>query len=282
LARAMRNLEIGVCSWSLKATSIPELEKLLGEVGASSVQLALGDPNHASWKEGDRLVEAAKKASFEITAAMIGFPGEDYTTPETIRRTGGFGDPARRRERLDIFRWAVDRTVELGVEILSTHAGFIPEPEDPERGGFIDCLGEAVDYAASHDLLLALETGQETPDLLRRTIDEMDSPNLKVNFDPANIILYNMGDPIRAIEVFANDIVHVHVKDAIAPAAPGQWGTEVPLGAGEVGIKEYVEELVRLGYDGPLVVEREVGDQRGRVRDIAAGIRLLKKILAGG
>jgi sugar phosphate isomerase/epimerase len=56
----------------------------------------------------------------------------------------------------------------------------------------------------------------------------------------------------------------------------------VPLGAGEVGMKEYLEELVRFGYDGPLVIEREVGDQKSRVRDIAGGIRLLKRILAGG
>jgi L-ribulose-5-phosphate 3-epimerase len=278
----MRNLEIGVCSWSLKVGSIPELEKFLGEVGASAVQLAIGDPNHASWKEGDRMVQAARKASFEITAAMIGFPGEDYTTPDTIRRTGGFGNPATRSERIEIFRWAVDRTVELGVEVLSTHAGFIPEPGRPERMAFLDCLGDAVDYAASKGIVLALETGQETVDLLRRTIDEIDSPNLKVNFDPANIILYNMGDPIRAIEILAPDIVHIHVKDATAPAQPGQWGREVPLGEGEVGMKEYIEELVRFGYEGPLVIEREVGDQKARARDIAGGIRLLKKILAGG
>ena len=255
---------------------------MLGEVGASSVQIALGDPHHATWKEGDRMVDLVRKASFEITAAMIGFPGEDYTTPATIQRTGGFGEPARRPERLKIFRWAVDRTADLGLEILSTHAGFIPEAGDPDRGAFIDCLGEAVDYAASKNILVALETGQESVDLLRRTIDETDSPNLKVNFDPANMLLYNTGDPIRAIEPLASDIVHVHVKDAIAPTEPGQWGREVPLGKGEVGIKEYVEELVRLGYNGPLVVEREVGNQKERARDIAEGIKLLKKILSGG
>jgi L-ribulose-5-phosphate 3-epimerase len=278
----MRNLEIGVCSWSLQVTSIPELEKWLGEVGASSVQLALGDPHHATWKEGDGLVKAALKASFEITATMIGYPGEDYTTPETIKRTGGFGDSARHKERLEIFRWAVDRTAELGSTILTTHAGFIPEPDDPKRGSFIDCLGEAVDYAASKEIFVALETGQESADLLRRTIDEIDSPNIKVNFDPANMILYNTGDPIEALEPLSNDIVHVHVKDALYPSQPGQWGTEVPLGEGQVGMKAYVEELLRLGYTGPLVVEREVGNQRERARDILGGIKLLKKILAGG
>src|SRR5262245_622984 len=167
----MRNLEVGVCSWSLQAKSIPELEKLLGEVGARAVQLAIGDPNHATWKEGDKMVEAAKKASFEITATMIGFPGEDYSTPATIRKTGGFGDPSCRKQRIEILRWAIDRTVELGVEIISTHAGFIPEPGSADRLPFLDCLGDAVDYAASKKLILALETGQETADLLRRTID---------------------------------------------------------------------------------------------------------------
>ena len=276
----MRSLEIAVCSWSLKATSVPELSRLLGDVGASAVQIAIGDPNHASWSEGDRMVEAARKASFEMTASMIGFPGEDYTTPETIRKTGGFGDPATRQKRLEIFKWAVDRTVALDVGIISTHAGFIPEPGKPDRLPFLDTLGEAADYAASKKVILALETGQERADLLRRTIDEIDSPSLKVNFDPANMILYGAGDPIAAIEILANDIVHVHVKDAVAPAKPGEWGRELPLGEGKVGMRAYLDELMRIGYAGPLVIEREVGDQKQRVKDIAAGIRLLKKILA--
>ena len=49
-----------------------------------------------------------------MTGAMLGFPGEDYTTPQTIKETGGFGDPADRAERLDRLAWALDRTVALG------------------------------------------------------------------------------------------------------------------------------------------------------------------------
>ncbi len=30
---------------------------------------------------------------------------------------------------------------------------------------------------------------------MRRTLDELQSPNIKVNFDPANMLLYDMGDP---------------------------------------------------------------------------------------
>ena len=276
----LRPLEIGVCSWSLRVRSIPELEGLMGGMGVSAAQLALGDPNHATWDEGDGFVDAARAASFDITATTIGFPGEDYTSPETIKRTGGFGDPARREEYLEIFRRAVDQTVDLGVEILTTHAGFIPDPGDSGREPFLDCLGEAVDYAAEKGITVAMETGQETAELLRRSIDEMAAPNLKVNFDPANMILYNKGDPIEALEILGPDLVHVHVKDANYPNKEGAWGQEVPLGAGAVGMVRYLERLRQLDYTGPLVIEREVGSQADRIQDVTEGVKLLKRLVS--
>ena len=72
-----------------------------------------------------------------------------------------------------------------------------------------------------------------------------------------------MGDPIRAVEILGPDIRSVHVKDARRPKASGQWGEEVPLGEGEVDIKRFVQALKKIGYTGPLIVEREVGDQAG-------------------
>ena len=134
----------------------------------------------------------------------------------------------------------------------------------------LDTLAEAGKLAAAQGITLAFETGQETADLLRLTLDELKSPNLKVNFDPANMLLYDMGDPIRAVEILGPDIRSVHVKDASRPTVSGQWGEEVPLGQGEVNIREFVQALKKNGYTGPLVIEREVGDQAGRLRDVAA------------
>jgi sugar phosphate isomerase/epimerase len=123
--------------------------------------------------------------------------------------------------------------------------------------------------------------GQETADLLRRTLDELAAPNIKVNFDPANMLLYDMGDPIRAVELLGPDIRSVHVKDARRPTNKGSWGEEVPLGKGEVDIRRFVRTLKAVGYSGPLVIEREVGDQAGRMRDVAAGLAFLRECLAG-
>jgi len=272
----MARRQLGVCSWSLQVGSVPELVRLVSEVGAEVVQIGLGDPNHGSWSEGEAFLDALRASGLRLSATMIGFPGEDYTSPATIRRTGGFGDPALRAERLGVFRRAVDQTAELGLEMVLAHAGFIPEADGPERSSFLDCLGEAAQYAASKRVVFTMETGQETADLLRRTLDELRAPSLRVNFDPANMLLYDMGDPIRAIEVLGPDIRHIHAKDARPPKSRGSWGEEVPLGDGDVGMERFVAALDRVGYRGPLVVEREVGDQASRVRDIRAGLALLR------
>src|SRR6185369_9549577 len=127
-----------------------------------------------------------------------------------------------------------------------------------------DTLGKVSQLAKEKNITVAFETGQESAELLRRTLDDLKCPNLKINFDPANMILYDMGDPIRAVEILGPDIRSVHVKDANRTKTPGTWGEEVPLGQGEVDIPRFVATLKRVGYTGPLVVEREVGDQPAR------------------
>jgi len=248
-------------------------------LGLSVVQIACGDPHHASWDEGDGLPAAARSSGIVMTGAMLGFPGEDYTTPQTIKATGGFGSPALRAERIDRLKWALDRTIALGLRDLSLHAGFIPGPGEPGRPAFLETLAEAGKLAAARGVTLAFETGQETADLLRLTLDELKNSSLKVNFDPANMLLYDMGDPIRAVEILGPDIRSVHVKDARRPTTSGQWGEEVPLGQGDVNVAKFVQALKRNGYSGPLIIEREVGDQAGRLRDVRHGLAFLKDCL---
>src|SRR5436305_12963261 len=107
---AVEPYAVGVCSWSLQVRSVPELRRLLDRLGVNVIQIACGDPVHASWEEGDRMPEAARAAGFEITAAMLGFPGEDYTTPHTIKETGGLGNPATRAQRREPLNWRLERT----------------------------------------------------------------------------------------------------------------------------------------------------------------------------
>src|SRR4029079_11404663 len=126
---------------------------------------------------------------------------------------------------------------------------------------FLDTLTKVSELAKQAGITVAFETGQESSALLRRTLDDLKCPNLKVNFDPANMLLYDKDDPLKAVELLAPDIRSVHVKDANRPKAKGVWGEEVPLGRGQTNTKAFVKALKKAGYRGALCIEREVGSQ---------------------
>lgn len=269
---------IGVCSWSLQVKNIPELSKFTEKLGVSNVQIACGDPHHASWDEGEKMPSVAKSALFKITGSMLGFPGEDYTTPKTIELTGGFGDPATRKERIERFQWAAKRSIELGTKDIMLHAGFIPPLGNPERKSFLDTLKQVSAIAKKHDINVSFETGQESAELLLKTLEDLSETNLFVNFDPANMLLYDQGDPIEAVEILGKYIRSVHLKDAIRPNSKGEWGQEVPLGKGQVDFPRFLKTLNKVGFNGPLNIEREVGNQKERFDDILHAVNFLSSI----
>ena len=46
---------------------------------------------------------------------------------------------------------------------------------------------------------------------------------------------------------------------------PGkEWGCEVPLGKGDVGMENYLRTLAEIGYNGPLTIEREIPQEPER------------------
>jgi len=142
----------------------------------------------------------------------------------------------------------------------------------------VDRVKAIADVAGERGLSLLMETGQETADALVTFMDAVGRPNLAVNFDPANVILYGVGEPLEAVNLLKKRIVHVHMKDAKPSAKPGiDWGEEVVLGTGEAEIPRLVSKLRALGYAGPLVIEREAGNQR--LADIKEAVRLLESLV---
>jgi sugar phosphate isomerase/epimerase len=46
-------------------------------------------------------------------------------------------------------------------------------------------------------------------------------------------------------------------------------------------MSEFLDALASVDYGGPLVVEREVGDQPQRIEDIRKGVHLLRRLITG-
>ena len=138
------------------------------------------------------------------------------------------------------------------------------------------------DHCRSQSQAVHLETGQETADDLLRFIGDTERDNLFINFDPANMILYGSGEPIEALEKLGHLVHSVHCKDGKWAARPGQeWGTEMPLGQGDVGMERYLRTLDKLGYRGPLTIEREIPQDPDRQKaEIGAALNLLRELKA--
>ncbi|MGH9674953.1 MAG: sugar phosphate isomerase/epimerase family protein, partial [Bryobacteraceae bacterium] len=136
------------------------------------------------------------------------------------------------------------------------------------------------DHAAGHNQTFALETGQEPAHVLLEFLKDCGRSNLKINFDPANMILYGTGDPIEALGILASEVVSVHAKDGDWPpkGVDGALGTEKPLGQGSVGMERFVAKLKEIGYRNPMNIEREVEDHSQRRADIRMGVQLLTRL----
>lgn len=227
-----------------------------------------------------------KLAALELTVTVVfaGFEGESYEDIPTVQQTVGLVPRATRPSRVAELKRIIDFSSELNTNRTGLHVGFIPH--DPSSDAFQDIVAatrEVSDYAAAQGVNLHLETGQEPVDVLLEFLAAVDRPNLFVNFDPANMILYGCGDPIQALRELGRHVQSVHCKDARWSDRPGEtWGIETLLGHGDVGFPEFLQTLAEINYSGPLTIEREIPLEPDRqLAEIRAGLKLLSQLSAG-
>ena len=269
---------LAACSWSLQPADAEDLVAKLLAGGVRRVQLAL-DPLRASPRAWSRTETLFRQNNITIVSGMFTCAGEDYATLESIRLTGGLAPDATWEQNRKNIKDTVDLAAKMGLKLVTFHAGFIPHKEtDPNYAKMLNRLGEAAGLFAAANMALGLETGQETAPALAALLQKLRRPNLGVNFDPANMILYDQGDPIEALRVLAPWIRQVHVKDATRAKVPGTWGEETVVGAGEVDWRAFFATLRQLKFEGDIVIEREGGTRR--VPDIISARAVVEKNFA--
>jgi sugar phosphate isomerase/epimerase len=288
----LRDMEVGLMFWGEKnpARTIRAVKALglqCGHLGFAG-HVPLDSASVQAWKA------ALEQEAFAVTTIWAAYEGESYADIPTVQRTVGFIPPATRESREARTREVIDAGVALGISSFACHIGFVPEERtSPEYNAVRDIVRRICDYAAERRMTFALETGQETAEAMRGFIEDVQRDNLKINFDPANMILYGTAEPIPALEALAPWVVSVHCKDGNWPpkGEAGALGTEMPLGQGAVGMDRFVSKLKEIGYRGPLTIEREVSldqdmDDRHKeglshLQDIREGIALLERLRDG-
>ncbi len=254
---------------------------VIKELGLPTIQLHAPQPAKRDRATAEELKQQLDQMNVRCTAVFGGFAGESYADIPTVVKTIGLVPAETRESRLAEMRDIADFAKWLGCDAVALHLGFIPhDSADPQYAELVKVTAALCEHCAGNDQFLHLETGQETAEGLLEFIAAVGCDNLKINFDPANMILYGTGEPIEALRMLAKHVRSIHCKDATWSDKPGEtWGCEVPLGKGDVDMRKYLETLHEIGYEGPLTIEREIPEDPVRQKqEIGGAIDLLTRL----
>ena len=258
--------------------------EVVRELGIKTIQLHTPAKESRTAENAKAFMQKLQEYGITVTTVFLGFEGETYETIARTAETVGLVPEATRAARLAESYDIADFAAQLGVSAIGSHIGFVPHDRtSPEYSTVVETTRALCDHLLKNGQTLHLETGQEPVDLLITFMDDVHRPNIFINFDPANLILYGIGDPLGALRMVGSRVRGVHCKDATATTGtPGvDWGCEVPFGKGEVDAEQFLRILHEIGYTGPLTIEREIPAEPERQKaEIGQAVELINAIKA--
>ena len=280
-------MKIGVITDCFKKDTMQAI-KIAGKLGLDGVQI------YAT--TGEFSPETSKQDKLEYKRLLM---ENGLVVSALCGDMGGFGFEIEKdnTERIEKTKKIIDLAKEFETHIVTTHIGVIPEDKkDPRYSVMLNALTECGIYAKENGITLAIETGPEKATTLLQFLKDTKG-GIGVNLDPANFVMVTRQDPVEAVNILKDYIVHTHVKDGIcfdrnqdpvavyhAFAIGGieavmacKGFKEVPVGEGEVKWREYIKALVDVGFDGFLTIERECGDNP--TADIIQTVRFISGLI---
>ena len=175
--------------------------------------------------------------------------------PSTI----GLVPRAFRAARIERLKKGINFCKEAGIPAVHAHFGFIPEdPRDILYIEFVALMKNLGEYALKRDIDIYFETGQETPITLRRAIEDIGTGNLFVNYDVANLLMYDKANPLDGLQILGKYVKSLHAKDGKYPTDTYKLGKEIPIPEGEVDFPKIISKLKKIGYKGAITIEYEL------------------------
>lgn len=270
-------IRLGVVVWVRKGESSDDVVGRVKHLGFPTCQIGF---QALSASDAVPLKAALARHGVDATALLELGPGrmvwDFYEGPLTI----GLVPRATRKARTDAMKLAADVAEQAGIPAVHTHCGFIPEnPNDPGYREAVEAVTEVATYCKQKGRMLLFETGQESPITLLRLMQDVNTGNLGVNLDTANLILYGKGNPVDAMDVIGKYVRGLHAKDGLFPTDPKYLGKEVAIGQGKVDFRTVLKRLKDVQFRGALTIEREIEGDR-QTKDILDSKRYLEKLIA--
>ncbi len=225
--------------------------------------------------------QVAQRVGVKIVALFAGFY-DSYTKWDIYGdyKIAGINSKKYGRARLKYIKSASVFAKELDVSDVLIHAGFIANnPFSKEYLYMKKRVKEFASYCKAIGINVLLETGGESPVTMLRLIKEIGLDNIYVNLDTANIIMYGYGSPTEAVVTLGKLIRSVHIKDGAPPVDPYKLGIETVVGEGYVDFKRVFNELDKVDFNGPIIIEREIDGEK-QLSDIKRAVDYLEKALS--
>jgi L-ribulose-5-phosphate 3-epimerase len=261
-------MKIGVV---LESMGVPLRQGLpqAARIGVGGVQVdAAGDLSP------DRLTETGRR---ELRNLLRTYNQELTALNCPFRR--GLDAAENQQARIDHARKVLSMAFELGPRVAIVQCPKLPGENEVERANLmreaLTALGRHGDRVGA---VLALEIGLDPPEAVRDYLDQFDVGSLKVNYDPANLLV-NGFDPVKGVIPLHRYIAHTHARDA-RRLTVNRGAQEVPLGAGDIDWLSYVASLTAVEYRGWLTIKRETGQDP--LKDIERGVAFLKRMMVPG
>lgn len=236
-------MKLGVRAHDFGKLPIDELAARIASHGLSCVQLA---PPKAI-------------AGFDADAGRLS-PGFAYYVREAFQRQNiqiavlgcyinlGDRDAALRRPQLERFKEYIRFARDFGCSLVGTETGsvnsdFSAHPDNQGEAAFqtvLTSVRELVREAEKFGVFVGIEGVERyvisSPRRLKRLVDEVDSPNLQVIFDPVNLLCaqnYRSQDDVtaEALSLLGDRICMVHAKDF---TITNEKFEELPAGRGQL------------------------------------------------
>jgi sugar phosphate isomerase/epimerase len=190
------------------------------------------------------------------------------------------GEPTGEGRRL--IAAAIEIAQQLGVPRINTYFGHGGDGVDEHAiASYVHLAADLIELARQASVTVVIENEFDSfghdpehwdvsrrPESLRRLVDEIADPRVRLNFDAANLRCAG-ADVAVAAGLLADVVGYVHVKDVVTagPSAvdpPDGWNSysdgdrwfhTVELGTGEVPWPTVLDRLAAAGYAGPFTLE---------------------------
>ncbi len=225
----------GFINWNIENI----LEKL-SEIGYKGAELCLEAhdmrPENFTIKKAEKLRGFIGNLNIEIASVSYHADAE----PSEQRRINTF-------KSVDIANW-------LGADVLIINSERLIENERQKQWDeLVFRLKELTDYAQKLNVKIAVEPEplliiSDTDDMIRM-MNEINSPNLKVNLDIGHAYITDP-DLAESINKLGKAIVHTHIEDI-----KDKVHNHLLPGLGDIDFKSIRTAFEKIGYDGYYVID---------------------------